>query len=155
MNKRIVLVAIVILCVTSGFLLGFSGIIPVSKYVVPDAVKKAAEKVKVEVVNTGETFTFDIDDPLCKILFYQGGGVSLATAARAECEWQICLGQEDNPYDGKGDSIDVILKFAKFKDDAKVYYSVGCLGSYNKKVYYLTELKLDTTTGSRFAEWNA
>ena len=144
------LVAVLVIGMFIGF--GFSLFVDLSKVSIDPEVNFYASKVTVEVVDTGRTFTFNLDDPLTKVLYYQGGGVVLGVR-RVEVEWQVVLGQEDWPYDGKGDSCDVILKIWKTKGGT-VTFQVACLGGFSKKVYYGSQLKLDTSTGQRCAEWS-
>ncbi len=153
MNPRVLLVLLLLAVAGGAFFAGFmiSGSNPFR--VIDSDARDCAELVKVEVVDTGETFTFDLDDPLTKVLYYSDAGYALATSSWAKVDWQIALGQEDKPRDGaQGDSCDVILKIWKL-EDGDVKFECACLGGYQKKVYYDGALVLDSAT-SRWAAWN-
>jgi len=131
---------------------GVSLFVDFNRLMIDPEVDFYASKVKVEVVDRKEAFTFSLDDPYTRVLFYQKGGVGLEVVRR-RVDWQVVLGQEDWPYEGKGDSCDVILKIYKVADTGEVVFEVACLGAYTKRVYYEGELKLDTSSGQYYAFW--
>lgn len=145
------LVAMALVGLLGGFLL--SGFI--SRAMVSDEAKATAKRVGVKVLDTGEEFFFDIDDPLTKLIYYQSGGQLLATGSREDVDWQLVLGHEDWPSQGKGDCADVILKISKVKSPAEFRFEVACLGSWNKQIYLdRSNLILDTSSGIRWKQWS-
>jgi len=132
---------------------GFSLFVDFNRLMIDPEVEFYANKVRVEVVDLNVAFTFSLDDPCTKVLFYQEGGYALGVVVRRRVDWQVVLGQEDWPYEGKGDSCDVILKIRKVADTGQIEFEVACLGAYTKRVYYEGQLKLDTSTGQYYATW--
>jgi hypothetical protein len=92
---------------------------------------------------------------MTKVLYWQSGGQLLDIGSREDVDWEMTLGHEDWPSQGKGDCTDVILKAAKISATGVVRFEVACLGSWNKKVYMdKSTLELDTSTGARWKAWS-
>jgi len=136
------LLVVLVLGILIGF--GFSFFVDLSKVSMDEEVDFYASRFRVEVVDTGESRSFSLDDPLVKVIYYQKGGVLLSENQRRQIEWQVVLGLEEAPYEGKGDSCDVILKLIKYSDGT-LEYQVCCFGNYMKRVYYGDKLLLDTS----------
>lgn len=145
---------LILLLIGVGVGWGLGSLVSFDKWQVSADAKAVAEKFYVQVVDTGEEFTFTLDDPLTKVIFWQTGGVQLQAYKRREKAWQLVLGQEDWPENSGGDSADVIVKITKWLDGS-LAFEVACLGGYTKRVYYDNQLKLDTSTGTRYATWTS
>lgn len=155
MNRKLVTIGLVLLSVSLGYALCYTVQPFFNKLAISDDAKTQALRVSVTVVSGSYTFNFSLDDPLTKILFWQGVGLMLDVAGHPSVDWEISLSHEDFPYEGSGDYTDVILKMAKLSASGTVQFEVACLGAYTKRVYYNGVLKLDTSTGTRWATWSA
>jgi len=141
----------------AGLLIGGFGVwflIPqINSMMVNADAKTAAERVQVIVTDNDYSFSMS-PGAGAKVIFWQSGGYALSLTAEQwmECAWQLDVGQEDKPKNGQGDFLDVILKITRWKDGG-TSYAVLCGGQYTKTVYFDGVKKLDTSTGTRYAEW--
>jgi hypothetical protein len=141
----------------AGLLIGGFGVwflIPqINSMLVNADAKTAAKRVQVNVTENNYSFSMS-PDAGAKVIFWQSGGYALSlTDQWMECAWQLDVGQEDKPKNGQGDFLDVILKITRWKDGG-TSYAVLCGGQYTKTVYFDGVKKLDTSIGTRYAEWS-
>ena len=151
-SKAILAIAIIISCFAGGITTYF--LMPAfSKVGIPGEVEAAASAVKVVVMDNGLEYTFTINNPIVRVIFWQVGGKLLAEDVWVDGDWQIVLGGEDKPTsDMKGDMADIILKVTK-PTGGPIWFEVFCGGDYNKRIYFNNVLKLDTSSGVRRARW--
>lgn len=157
MEKK-VLIPVLLAMLVLGMVLGYFVLPRVAGANVPAEAKVYARKVRIDVYDEveGQWFkqTFDISNSYVKVLFSQTGGQALELGA--EIDWQIVLGMEDHPQNGRGDFADTILKIIKGKDGG-LWFEVSCLGTFHKKVYYNDALKMEAPAsgGSPRVSWVA
>jgi len=144
--------------IVSSLAIGFAGGYFLSGYLtnamISDEAKSYAARVKVNVVDNGLNFIFSPDSHNVKVLFWQTGGKLLSlNDVWVDGKWQLDLGGEDKPTtDYSGDKCDIVLKIMMLAT-GNVQFEVFCGGDYVKRIYFDNVLKLDTSTGSRYAHW--
>jgi len=154
LRGKLIFVAAILISAVAGTLVTYFLMDSIQRVMVDSEAATYAQRVTIKVIDNGLEYAASINAKTVRVIYWNRGGLILAQDTWVNGVWQLDLGCEDKPTsDFQGDKCDVIIKIFKLETDNTVHFEVLCGGGYVKQIYYDGQLKLDTSSGSRFVAW--